>query len=129
VLLSQFLKIREPLVKWVFNSFGWNGWSFFYRFLEGHSEAPDFWRDFISFDFRGVTRKFILGILEGKSFGITNSDQFTILGRGKLRIVPIWRVFKNTIFSQKSCFLGFFGAKNSGPLWVGGRFLRPRGDF
>jgi len=44
-------------------------------FLEGHSEAPDFLPFLCSFDFRGVTRKIFLGILEGKWLGITNSGQ------------------------------------------------------
>jgi len=79
-----------------------------------------FWRDIVkprkygekfSFDFRGVTRKFILGILEGKWFGITNSGQVVMFWRGQLRIVPIWYI----LFFEKSAknddFYDFFEPK------------------
>ena len=80
-------------------------------FLEGHSEAPEKRAFYFSFDFRGVTRKLFLGILEGKSFGITNSGQVGIFERGKLRIVPIWRNFLVIFLSKNHCFWAFLEPK------------------
>jgi len=98
VELPQFLKIREPLVKMGFRIHSLEWVMFLRLFFRGHSEAPGFWGFLSSFDFRGVTRKLFLGILEGKSFGITNSGQVCPFEMRKLRIVPIWRVFKLVIF-------------------------------
>jgi len=86
--------------------------------MEGHSEAPEIWAILVSFDFRGVTRKLFLGILEGKSIGITNSGQVIHLEVRKLRIVPIWALFKTSFFVKNNVFWAFLETKNSGPLWV-----------